>query len=86
MKPRNKLPHVIYTLVSRPIMYSNSTFRKYSNSVGSPKSDTSVWYKLPPVKQKTDQIVKTKPDTLLISWKRNKLKAIKGTEREFLLY
>lgn len=40
----------MYTLVSWPIIYSKSTFRKYSNSVGSPKSETLVWYKLPPVK------------------------------------
>ena len=58
---------MIYTLVSRPIIYSKSTFRKYSNSVGSPKSETSVWYKLPPVNKKTDQTVKTRPDKLLIT-------------------
>lgn len=53
-----------HTLVSRPIIYSNSTFRKYSNSVGSPKSETSVWYKLPPVKKDKVKITEANPDTL----------------------
>lgn len=36
-------------LVSRPIIYTDRTFHKYSHSVGFPRSDTYVCYRLPPL-------------------------------------
>lgn len=41
------LHRAFHTFVSRPIIYSKSTFLKYSNSVGSPKRETSVWWRFP---------------------------------------
>lgn len=42
-----------HTFVSRPIIYSKSTFLKYSNSVGSSNRETSVWWRFSSVQTKT---------------------------------